>query len=456
MNAATRMSLGSIGSVGMEKLTLNTTDFRRHLKLARDQAGPLWEGSRKYVQPSRFQEILPGLIEQLRGSAFDQTVVAQVSEALKQFGHPQGAGKARPCDRVLRELTGLPPSKAVRAIVVWGRLATAQTYPDGSDVCHPEALISLLQKHPNPYALLCEVPRPSLLDIGAGDLTFEQELVEYYRSAQTARKGSLVLHAFDRLRPGSKAGGVYHRNPERERMLKSLPPEEVQFRFWGNTNLTDFSQARHGLARYTIVTCHAPANPTFAYEPGRLDTGVIREHLRSTRGEFRQGRFEGEPILEVVHRGQVLNFPAWKFEILGPLRLLEFIIKRGQVGILSAVDDEVFWELLSQLLADERYRPKNRILTPETRSQVFGSVFEALQSLKEGVRLDLSQVAPIRDPLPWEPSVSGISPANPSRLRYVEIRRGAVLPGVPGSFTGRQFKDMNEEATPWWVIMVTE
>lgn len=450
------MPHGSVGLVRMEKLNLNTADFRHHIKRARDQAGSLWEDSRKYVQPSRFQAVLPGLIEQLRGSAFDVSLVEQVSEALRQFGHPQGAAKARPCDRVLRELTGLPPSKAVRAIVVWSRMATAQTDPDGTDACHFEALISLLQKYPNPYALLFEVSHPSLLDIGAGDLTFEQELVEFYRSAQTARKGCLVVHAFDRLRPGSKVGGVYHRNPERERMLKTLPPEEVQFRFWGNTNLTDFTQARLGLARYTIVTCHAPANPAFAYEPGRLDAGIIREHLQSTRGEFRQGRFEGEPVLEVVHRGQVLTFPAWKFEILGPLRLLEFMIKRGRVGILSAVDDEVFWELLSQLLADERYRPKNRLLTPETRPQVFGSVFEALQSLKEGDRLDLSQVAPIRDPLPWEPSASGISPASPSRLRYVEIRRGAVLPGVPGSFTGRQFKDMNEEVPPWWVIMVAE
>jgi hypothetical protein len=122
----------------MEKLNLNTADFRHHIKRARDQAGSLWEDSRKYVQPSRFQVVLPGLIEQLRGSAFDVSLVEQVSEALRQFGHPQGAAKARPCDRVLRELTGLPPSKAVRAIVVWSRMATAQTDSDGTDACDPK------------------------------------------------------------------------------------------------------------------------------------------------------------------------------------------------------------------------------------------------------------------------------------------------------------------------------
>ena len=40
----------------------------------------------------------------------------------------------------------------------------------------------------------------------------------------------------------------------------------------------------------------------------------------------------------------------------------------------------------------------------------------------------------------------------PSRFRYVEIRRGALLEGVPSSFTARQFsqmkdflKDLNED-----------
>jgi hypothetical protein len=38
----------------------------------------------------------------------------------------------------------------------------------------------------------------------------------------------------------------------------------------------------------------------------------------------------------------------------------------------------------------------------------------------------------------------------------VEIRRGAVLKGVPTSFTARQFSQMKEESTPWWVIFIPD
>ncbi|MDH5297187.1 MAG: hypothetical protein OEW26_08665, partial [Nitrospirota bacterium] len=33
---------------------------------------------------------------------------------------------------------------------------------------------------------------------------------------------------------------------------------------------------------------------------------------------------------------------------------------------------------------------------------------------------------------------------------------GAVLQGVPSSFTARQFSQMTEESTPWWVIFIPD
>lgn len=439
----------------MKNRNPESSDFRQQVKRAREHSGQLWEGSRKYLSPSNFQEALPGLLEQIRGSSFDSVVVEQVTEALKQFGGPEGSGKNRKCFQVLKALTGFPPAKAVRAIMIWGHLNKTRQDPPPAEELSAELAIRYLQEHDNPYEVLFQVSRPSLLDIGAGDLTFEQELAEFYRTIPAARKGPLVLHAFDRLHPGSKVGGVFHRNLERERFLKRLPPEELQFRFWGNMDLASFSTKNPGITRYTIVTCHAPANPTFAFEPARLDSGIIRQHLRATRGEFQPGEFEGEPVLEVFHRGHVLTFPSWKFQILGPLQLLEFMTMHGRVGVVSAVDDEVFWEMLAQLLEDERYRPKNRILTPDVRGQIFGEIFEVLQNLSEGDRLDLSRLASIRDPLPWNRK-AGRESVGPCRLKYVEIRRGAVIPGIPSSFTARQFKEMNEESTPWWIIFVAD
>jgi hypothetical protein len=125
------------------------------------------------------------------------------------------------------------------------------------------------------------------------------------------------------------------------------------------------------------------------------------------------------------------------------------------VGILSAIDDEVFWEVLSQLLADDRFRPVNEILTKARLPQIFGEVYEGLSSMAVGERKDLSRLADLRDPMPFAIGTEE-STQNPPRFRYVEIRRGAVLEGVPSSFTARQFSQMKEESTPWWVIFIPD
>lgn len=438
----------------MNEQSMGLAEFRHEIRRAKERFPHLWQSSRKYLTPHVFRETLSGLIEQIRKSSLESHVADQVTEALQKFATPDSL-KETPQRRpeILREITGLPPSKAVRAILVWslGRQLSQASARSGELL--PARLQSLLEHGLNPYDVLLEVPSPSLLDIGAGDLAFEEELAEYYRTHKTVRNAALILHAFDRLHPSSKVGGVYHRNYTRERFLKSLRPDEVQFRFWGNTDLESFSKEKRALSRYVMATCHAPANPTFAYEPSRLEPEIIQAHLRATRGEFRPGQFEGEPVLEVVHRGRVLTFPRWKFEIIGPLRLLKFMIQRAFVCVLSAIDEDVFWELLGQLLAEERYRPQNRILTPECRHQVFGEIYERLQNLGQGKRLNLTSLAPLRNLQPGGNSERQ-TPERPDGWAFAEIRRGTVFSGVPSSFTAKQFEEMKEESTPWWVILV--
>lgn len=437
----------------MRVAKLRSIDVRQAIQQARVEFPHVWDESRKYVTPEKYHEVLPGVIEEIRKRDFETKMADEVIESLTNFRNAQSPEHAKRHHQILKEFTGLPPSKAVRAIIVWGLSQRMGQQTSNSVELTSSRLQALLQQSANPYDLLFHVSRPSLLDIGAGDLSFEQELVDYYRGNPLPNKPTLVLHAFDRLSPASKVGGVYHRNRDRERFLKSLPSQELQFRFWGDMELEVFTREKQRLPHYTMVACHAPANPTFAYEPSRLSTEAIEGHLRSTRGEYSRGKLDGEPVLEVSHRGRVLTFPYWKFEVLGPLRLLEFISRRAAVGVLSAVDDEVFWEILSQLLEDDRYRPPNQILESNVRRDVFGALYDRLHSLKPGERLDLSTMVKLRTDFS-QSTRSDSKSMGQGGLSYLEIRRGAVWPGVPSSFTARQFHAMNEESEPWWIIMV--
>jgi hypothetical protein len=435
----------------MDDYTLGFADFRERIKASRESYPHHWEASRKLMVPETLKTMLPALIQHIQKISLDPTLRRRLIDALEQFSKKT---KNKEGNQVLKDLTGFPPSKAVRALMVWGILAV-----DGGRE-NPEELSGvrceeIIRGAFNPYDVLRHTATPSLLDIGAGDLSFEQELVDYYVPHVRAQHTPLTLHAFDRLMPGSRVGGVYHKNVDCERYLHSFSSEELRFKFWGGMSLETFWKVKGRLPRYTVSTCHAPANPTFAYEPGRLAPETIQVHLQSSRGQYRLSRYDGEPVLEVSHQGQTLTFPDWKFDILGPLALLRFMAQRSCVGILSAIDDEVFWELLSQLLAEDRFRPPNEIFTKASLPEIFGTVYEELTSMDVGERKDLSRLADLRDPMPFGVATNDDTRIS-CRFRYVEIRRGAVLEGVPSSFTARQFSQMKEESTPWWVIFIPD
>ena len=206
---------------------------------------------------------------------------------------------------------------------------------------------------------------------------------------------------------------------------------------------------------YTVAVCWAPATPTFAYEPSRLNEEIITRELQRTKGTFHQTDYSGEPALEVHHGDRELLFPPWKFDIRGPLALLDLLSRRGQVSVLGAVDSQVFWELLAQLLEDTHYRPIDQPFTTDNVVTIFAEVFQRLSQLAIGDSINLSDCAPLRRHIPRVLPMHTLD--NPHyAFRSIQIRRGAVFPGIPASNTARRFHDMVEETPPWMVILVPE
>jgi hypothetical protein len=204
--------------------------------------------------------------------------------------------------------------------------------------------------------------------------------------------------------------------------------------------------------RYAITACWAPATPTFAYEPTRLSAEIIQRELTHTKGHFRPTRYGAEAALEVQHRDRTLLFPPWKFEIRGPLALLNLVARSSCLGVLGAVDTQVFWEVLAQLLEEERYRPKDQPFTSDNLSAIFGHIYDRLLALTIGETLELSTCATLRARLPQD--LPGRPGEDGCTFCSVVIRRGAVFPGMPASSTARRFSEMVEETPPWMIILV--
>jgi hypothetical protein len=428
-------------------------DFRSQVTQLLQERDKEWEASRKLVEAKQLTATLKRLIEEAH--RVDLPVIIRDAITLALGNSEAGRIQDLPGPR-LKELTGLPPTKAVRALCVWFGVieGLAAQWPVTS--LRSEEVEAFARSHSNPFDLLLETDVASLLDLGAGDLSFATELVEQYVAPLQQRQRELILHSLDRLQPGSKLGGPLH--PERERLNGLRSRTGLSFQFYGNQDMFDLGhldQTGKLAPRYTIATCWAPATPTFAYEPTRLSEQVITQELHRTKGTFRQTNFSGERALEVQHGDRVLLFPPWKFEIRGPLALLNLLAHRGFLSVLGAVDTQVFWEILAQLLDDTRYRPNNQPFTPDNLSTVFGEVFERLTCLAIGETINMSDCGPLRREIP---RVLPYLPTQGSsyRFRSVQIRRGAIFPGIPASSTARRFSDMVEESPPWMLILVPE
>ena len=427
-------------------------DFRSEISKRLQQRGKEWETSRRLLEASNLPKTVHRLIERVRASDLSSVVQNSVLAALN---HGQAQRIQDFSGPSLKGLTGLPPSKALRALCVYFDVVQEATRRWPNPSLDRKTVTELVLNHPTPFDLLLTSDVASVLELGAGDLSFAAELAELYGPQLQRQNRTLMLHCLDRLNPQSKLGGPLHPSQEMVQRLRSR--SDLSFQFLPDQDMCEFDQlARSGklAARYAMTTCWAPATPTFAYEPTRLSPGIIQEQLRHTKGSFREIRYGGEAALEVQHRDRRLLFPPWKFEIHGPLALLDLLARSSHLGVLGAVDSQVFWELLAQLLEEDRYRPNDQPFTPDNLPSIFGDVYARLSALTIGETLDLSTCATIRAHLPRV--LPGARLQDDYRVSSVVIRRGAAFPNMPASSTARRFGDMTEETPPWMVMIVPD
>jgi hypothetical protein len=88
--------------------------------------------------------------------------------------------------------------------------------------------------------------------------------------------------------------------------------------------------------------------------------------------------------------------------------------------------------------------------TEENVRKYFGSIYEPLAQLAVGERTVLKEV---RGDIP---RVLGPEGKQGERygFRYVEVRRGALFPGMPTGRTAYVFEQMTREAAPWFLTLV--
>ncbi len=427
--------------------------FRRQVTSSRASDPTSWEASRHLVDPRQWPATLISLLEALEKSGFPNEIKRSLVATLQQAYTP---AEISSCRQALKQLTGLPPTKALRALCVLLGVQVPRPSMWPLPTLTADSVAEFVGLHATPFDLLAAHAPASVLDLGAGDLSFAEELVASYEPLLAAQGRSLILHCLDRLDPESQLGGPLHAHPLRLSSLRAR--HGVEFRFYGDQDMFALEPLMkdHRLAsRYLIVTCWAPATPTFAYEPTRLSADVLAEELRRTKGDSRRVTHRKEPALEVLHAGRSLLFPSWKFDIRGPLALLELMANRGALCVLGAVDSQVFWEILSQLIDNPRVRPTDVVLSGGTIQDLFGDIFHQLSALPLGESRSLSALAPLRQSFPSVlPAPLGRT-AN-YRFREVTIRRGALFEGVPASSTARRFQDMREETPPWFLTLVPE
>jgi hypothetical protein len=427
-------------------------EFKAELHRAKLADPDAWEATTKLVGGAAMAATVARLVGVIGSSELAPALKEALLAALSEVGPRHGGA---PAIR-FKELTGLSTAKALRALCVRFGVTGVQSAGAPDSSWDPHVVEAFIRSHRNPFDLLSEIDVRSVIDLGAGDLSFAVELVDRYLPALRSKGKDLVVHCLDRLQPGSQLGGRLHAAPgavDKLRAAESAEPGLV-FRFWGNADMFAMDRIKGLWSRYSIVTCHAPPTPTFAYEPARLSAAMIHDELKRTKGAFHHVKLGGEEALEVLHGEKRLLFPPWKFDVVGPAALLSLVAERGKLVVLSSVDSEVFWEILSQLLEGEEYRPKNVIYTPSAVAGVFGNVYHRLRALPIGGSLVLSDAAPLRAVLPQHGRPIPIGTRY--RFRYVEVRRGAVFDGIPSSQTARLFCHMTEEEPPWFLVLVPE
>ena len=422
------------------------TAFRERLREVVENNHQAWMASRRLVAPSVVSDTIQRLEAAVASSSLDPGIR---EELLLLLSHGRRAGLKTIPTEALRDLTGLNPTKAIRNLCLLLGVGGAERTEPVSTMTQ-EAIEAIVRSRENPFDVLLESDVASIVDCGAGDLTFEENIVGQYLKKLEGAGRDLLLHAFDRLDPREQFGVLVQAERDRLERLQKNPSPRLQFRFVGNQDMFAPAAWRTGCARYAVAVCHSPASPTFAYEPSRLGQQAIQTHLRETKGEFRRARVNGRDVLKVLNKGEWFTFPPWKFDVYGPLALLDLLSRKGKLCVLGAVDTEVFWEILSQLLPDEGARPRGVFFTESNVGKFFGPAYERLSQLAVGEKMVLSE---IRQDIPRVLDMKK-KQGETYGFRYIEIRRGAIFPGIPLGRTAYVFDQMTKEAPPWFLILV--
>src|SRR5574341_165142 len=208
-------------------------EFRARLTESQAIHRDAWPASRRLIAPANFEAALATLVAAVQASSLPAPVRAALQAALRE-------GRATRMQdlqgEVLKQLTGLPPTKAFRALCLLFGLAEAAGATARSALS-PVDIEAFVRRHRNPFDLLLDAEVPSVLELGAGDLSFAAALVQQYLPLMEGRGKALTVHCLDRLRSGSGLGGLYQADPHFLAQLRAEPPAHLEFRYWGDQDM---------------------------------------------------------------------------------------------------------------------------------------------------------------------------------------------------------------------------
>ncbi len=141
------------------------SQFRHQVKQAKQEHTLGWELTRKLVEPRSLPATLEQLIERIPQSSCQPAIQEMLLAALPSPGNTSSKSNVH-ADR-LKELTGLPATKAIRVLCLYFDLVDQESQRD--DTFDPQELEDFVRTHTNPYDWLLKIGVPSLLDLGAGD-----------------------------------------------------------------------------------------------------------------------------------------------------------------------------------------------------------------------------------------------------------------------------------------------
>src|SRR5437870_13769500 len=150
-------------------------DFRRRLREAVENNREAWTASRQLVASDAADETLQRLHAAVAGSSLDRGIREELLRVLALAGRD---GLQAISQEGLRELTGLNPTKAVRNLCLLLGVGAGAVDAGAVPSLAQEKVEAAVRGQDDPFDVLLEADVASVVDCGAGDLTFEEMVVE--------------------------------------------------------------------------------------------------------------------------------------------------------------------------------------------------------------------------------------------------------------------------------------